>query len=172
MVLFFVCFVCFSFIFLKILFADRITTSTALVIENKTLVKLDDEGKRIDVKNEILNQKTAITNKYYTLVGWSTNPDTNSDDASFEITTNTNNLTLYAVWARNKVQVVYTSSMDSDLPERHTIDQGGEFNFTEDGFTKNGYYVEGFKVNGETYNVGDKIECVEDENLVVDVVWK
>ncbi|MBR1985234.1 MAG: leucine-rich repeat protein, partial [Clostridia bacterium] len=122
--------------------------------------------------DEILNQKTAITNKYYTLVGWSTNPDTNSDDASFEITTNTNNLTLYAVWARNQVQVVYTSSMDSDLPERHTIDQGGEFNFTEDGFTKDGYYVEGFKVNGETYNVGDKIECVEDENLVVDVVWK
>ena len=57
-------------------------------------------------------------------------------------------------------------------PERHTIDQGGEFNFTEDGFTKDGYYVEGFKVNGESYNVGDKIECVEDENLVVDVVWK
>ena len=42
--------------------------------------------------DEILNQKTAITNKYYTLVGWSTNPDTNSDDASFEITTNTNNI--------------------------------------------------------------------------------
>ena len=65
MILFFMCFICFSFIFLRILFINKINTPTALVIENKTLVKLDDEGKRIDVKNEILNQKNGNIDYYF-----------------------------------------------------------------------------------------------------------
>lgn len=65
MILFFLVFVGFSFVFTKILLIEQTPSEIALVVENKTLVKLDNNGNNIDVKNEILNQKNGIIDYYY-----------------------------------------------------------------------------------------------------------
>ena len=65
MLLFFLVFVGFSFIFTKISLIKKMPDKVALVVENKMFVKLDDEGKNVDVKNEILNQKNGVIDYYY-----------------------------------------------------------------------------------------------------------
>ena len=65
MLLFFLVFVGFSFIFTKISLIKKMPDEVALVVENKMFVKLDDEGKNVDVKNEILNQKNGVIDYYY-----------------------------------------------------------------------------------------------------------
>ena len=65
MLLFFLVFVGFSFIFTKISLIKKMPYKVALVVENKMFVKLDDEGKNVDVKNEILNQKNGVIDYYY-----------------------------------------------------------------------------------------------------------
>lgn len=65
MILFFLVFVGFSFVFTKISLIKKMPDEVALVVENKMFVKLDDEGKNVDVKNEILNQKNGAIDYYY-----------------------------------------------------------------------------------------------------------
>ena len=119
---------------------------------------------------EIASQRAAITRQYYTLIGWST--DASATSASFNIEAGESSLPLYAIWARNQVQVTYSSNMDSMLPISHKIDQGSTYTFSEDGFVKDGYYIVEFKVGDNTYKAGDTIPCVEGSAMRVEAVWK
>lgn len=112
---------------------------------------------------------SGLSRQYYTLSGFSTDPDAVTGD--YEITIGTEGVTLYAIWVRNKVTITFAaSSPDETVPASIQVDEGSNYKLTRTGFAKTGYEVVGFKIDEDEeekiYEVGEQLFITENITLI------
>jgi len=165
-------------------FTDETTNLYANLERNQITVTFDANGGSGSINTVMLNtneaytfseseiesQKVSLIKQYHTLVGWSTNPDLNPEDANFTVQIAEGNVTLYAIWKRN-VSIVSFVADGGSVPADISINQGETLTLTETGFEKEGFLIKNFVYNGQEYNIGDTI-LIEEENVSIEVVWK
>ena len=121
-------------------------------------------------------ESNPYTKEDFYFVGWATTPSENDLSKIYVSTSNlklvTKGLDLYAIYARDVCNISYVTSDPkvSITSDKQRVYVGYIFQFTDKDFVYPKEYVLKFKYNGETYNVGDKIEINEDVEVEVFLV--